>query len=115
WTLLTKAAPSDAFEYSPHQGYRITYEDASAVIELLAHMASDWRIYNLIEAIVESAIGSTAEIKRPQRAELIRRLDSLIETKFPAPGSIEHDGYKIIARAQVNRLRLPGDALDPDG
>lgn len=106
WTLLTKVPPGEAFDRRPHQGYTIDYEDACAVIELLNDMCTDWRISSLIDAVVESTVHSTAEISRPQRADIAIRLENLVTSKFPAPRFIQHEGYRVVGQARINRLRL---------
>ena len=110
--ILTKLLWSEPYELRPGTGYDITFEEANTVISLMRQMTCDWRIYYLIEALVDSAVLSAYRdnFKRPQRAELIRQLEELADHKFPSPKYIKHQGYVVAARAQINRMKDPTDA-----
>lgn len=105
WVILTQVPPTDKFDHRPQTGYEIDFEDANAVVDIISEMRRDWSMYALVEAVVDSVIRSRSTISRAQRAELVRRLENIAARKFPAPGHISHDGYQIVALAQINRLR----------
>ncbi|MBB4635621.1 AAA family ATPase [Longimicrobium terrae] len=114
WTILNKLPPGESLIRRPHQGGELTFEDASTVVQIMEEMIVDWRMYSLLESLVEGALASKTAMKRPQVAELVRRLEDLVNAKVPTTRNIQHEGYRIAARAQINQLRPPGEVLLAD-
>jgi hypothetical protein len=76
-------------------------------------MSQDSRIYSIIVAIADSVgDGNRDRLNRSQRAELARQLEELVAVKFPAARFIRHDGFAVVALAEINRIR-DRDALKP--
>lgn len=90
----------------------LSFEMASSVIGILRRITEDATIYMYIERLVD-AIDTTHNptISRSQKAELARRLAITLDNKLPAPGFIEHEGYVLVAEAQLNRIRDKRDRV----
>ncbi len=104
--LLRGTPPDDPYDSAGEEGFDISYETVAKLCQLMERMDSDGLIYSIVESIVESVVHSRSREKfsRPQRAEIGRLLSRVIEAKLPAPGHIAHEGYKIIAQAQIRRI-----------
>lgn len=79
--------------------------------KILGKIESDSLSYGFFSEIVNNV-----EIKknknlytREQRADLLTRLKGLL-SKFPSPKFIQHEGYRILAEAQIGRLEKIGAA-----
>lgn len=101
--LLRHVPASDPYDSSSGR-YRITWEDTEQICALLPKLRVDVEIYSFITALVESARWKENQIPRSQQLELARRLESIVQTKLPAAGFISHNGFRVIAMAQVARL-----------
>lgn len=111
FVIFRKVAPSDPFEYRSRRGYDISFEEANHILALMREMSADWQVYGFIEGLVDSAIGSSrTKLNRGQKAEIVRQLDEIVSTKFPQSRNIQHQGYALAGRAQVNKMR---DSLPP--
>lgn len=103
--ILQRILPNEPYEYKPNQGYDIKYEDVVDLIELLDRIEDDGWIYLIITYIVDSIQKYKNNFTiREQVPDIAKRLSALIGKKLPCPKNIKHDGYKIIASAEVARL-----------
>ena len=112
WTILTRVPPYDAYDDRRHSGYVITYEQACALVELMSEMQADWMIYGFVEKLVDSALRPDSKVNYTQKQYLADILENLVRNKLPSQRFIRHQGYLVIAEAQVNRLRI-GSARRP--
>ncbi len=108
--ILRKQFSTDPYDYSSKQGYKVTYEEMLDLCELINLLFADYRIYEYIEIIADSITSTYGKGKftRPQKLDIGDRLDKIIEEKLPDTNNIKHDGYKIISKAQVNRIKQIG-------
>ena len=105
--LMRQQPPSDPEDSIPKQGYDITYSILISVCNLLSQMDTDSGIYYWIEQIADSLLAKKNELRinNPQRLDISRRLEEIATTKLPSTRHIKHNGFRIIALAQVYRIR----------
>src|SRR5690606_30754871 len=85
--------------------YRITYEDALEVCELIPRMREDSAIYHHIESICESLARNPSSLNRNQKLDITGRLEKIVDQCFPSPDGIQHGGYEVVSLAQIYRLK----------
>ncbi|WP_079506907.1 hypothetical protein [Mesobacillus jeotgali] len=105
--FLTKATPMDPYDGIQGQGYDINYEDIIDLCELIDKAELDSLIFSIITDIVDSIMDNrySRKFTIQQKLDIAKRLESLVETKLPNERHIKHDGYKIVSRAQIMKLR----------
>lgn len=89
--------------------FQLSYEEAVDICELLERVDEDGLIYQQVTRIVNSALwkNNRSSFSQQQKADLALRLGTLVKTKLPNPRFIKHDGFKIVAEAQICRLTRP--------
>lgn len=101
--LLRKQLLSDPVD--ANATYKVIYEDALDICELLPKMTEDGAIHYFIEAICDSIERSSSVLNRNQKADILGRLETITDKYFPTVNGIQHEGYKIIALAQIYRAK----------
>src|SRR6185437_8871960 len=74
--------------------------------KLAKELTVDSRIYSAISIVgrtLSSKYGKTT-FSQQQRVSIAGKLQALIDNKLPVSDYIKHDGYKVLSRAQVNRI-----------
>jgi hypothetical protein len=107
--ILRKKPLSDPYEDRGYQGYEVDYEAIIDTIEVVREMERDAHVYYSLECIAQtlSARQFRNLFTRQQRAAIADRLKEITSIKFPDQRNITHEGYKIIADAQIARLQRP--------
>lgn len=107
--LLRRISPWDPYHERAGVIYPLTYDDASALVELAGMMESDSSIDSVVADLCRSLMGheNLVRIKSAQRAELIRNLRKIVAERLPAARFIQHDGYSIVAEGAMATV---GDA-----
>ena len=107
--ILERRVPSDPYE-AHDNGYDIQYKDAVDIIELAVEIGHDSLVYSVIVALADtlSSARLSSKFTRQQQADLVRRIECLIDTKFPDANNIRHDGYAIASEAQLLRFHRHG-------
>ena len=107
--ILKRYIPSDPYE-THETGYQIRYQDAVDVTELASKVGQDNMVYSIIVALADtlSTSSSSSRFTRQQKAEVVRSIENLIDTKFPDQDNIQHDGFAIASKAQLLRLERSG-------
>lgn len=105
--ILKKELPSDPYESLHGSGYILDYEEALDICELLNLMNTDTIIYKYIEDISNSIFLKRNRycFTEQQKIDIANRINKIISNKLPDPKNIKHDGYKIIALAQIARIQ----------
>lgn len=107
--LLRQQPPNEPYDALPGKGYNnLTYESIISVCELLNEMDRDWQIYGYISAIADSIMSARRNrLSNEQILDIASRFERIISSKLPDPTKrhITHNGYEIIARAEVIRIR----------
>ena len=105
--ILQKNLPSDPYESICGDGYILKYEEALDICELLNLMSTDTNIYKYIEDISNSIFlkKNKYHFTEQQKIDIATRIEKIILIKLPDPKNIKHDGFKIVALAQVARIQ----------
>lgn len=105
--LLRKLPASDPYETLWEHDYQLTYDEMVDLCSLLGLIEVDSTIAHMIESIATSVIAGRQKnrFSKQQLQAIIDRLKQIIPTKFPSPRYIQHNGYAILARAQITRIR----------
>ena len=104
--ILEQHVPSDPYEQHDN-GYKIKFQDAVDVAELASKISQDNFVYRIIVALADtlSSPSLSTKFSRQQKAELVRRIENLIDSKFPDQHNIQHEGFKIASEAQLLRIQ----------
>jgi len=105
--ILQKSLPSNPYESLHGVGYILEYEEALDICELLNLMSTDTAIYKYIEDISNSIFLKKNRdcFTEQQKIDIANRINIIISNKLPDPKNIKHDGYKIVALAQIARIQ----------
>lgn len=105
--LFRNRPPSDPYDYWGRQGFNISYEAIIDICELINRIDVDIWIYMAVEYIADTIIVQKRkhQITRSQIADIVGRLENIVNTKLPNPKYIIHDGWKIAAQAQLERVK----------
>lgn len=111
--ILRKQPPDDPYDDLGEEGYELTYEEVVDICELISLIEQDNLIYRFVKDISNSVASGRGRdtFSQQQRTDIVRRLKEVIGKRLPNPKFIRHDGYKVIALAQVLRIeqaRLQG-------
>ena len=106
--LFRNVSPGDPEHYKTWAGYEITYSRLQQICDLVDRSTSDWLIYRVVERTIDSLVAKKNEerLKGSQKDDIFRRLCGIVEAKLPDNRHIRHDGYKVIAKVQLNRYRV---------
>lgn len=106
--ILRKKPLSEPYDETLYdQGYKISYQEIIDLCDLLERMENDSKICFYIKSICDSIDSKYLKdrIAREQKSDIINRLNNLIDAKLPDLRNIQHEGYKIAAKAQLARLQ----------
>lgn len=108
--IIFKNNPFDAFERQQKIEQRLSYEEIGELIIIANNIFSDNLLYCIISDIsqIVASKRNRSVISSQQKGEIIRKLEALINSKLPNPEFINHDGWKILAIAQLERIRHSG-------
>lgn len=103
--LITKRLPTEPYDTADGPPGRVGYEDFLDVYEVLGRLEADSVVYCQLESLVDRMEKRfRAEFSKPQIADILQKLRDFVARKFPNPGYITHEGFKILAEAQIARL-----------
>jgi len=104
--LLRGVWTYEPYENKRRDRFQLSYEDALDITELLHKIEQDVEIYSFLHSVVESALWrqNRSAFTQQQKADLAQRLMEVVEKKLPNPRFIKHDGFKVLAKAQIARL-----------
>ena len=103
--ILRKTPLSEPFRSSDVGEYDMDQNDAAALLDILQTMEEDGHIFSVLKNICSSLTAKRNEsrIRRTQVRDYLNTLRELVNSKFPFPENIKHDGYKIAATAYILR------------
>ncbi|AWG23218.1 hypothetical protein FFWV33_17640 [Flavobacterium faecale] len=81
-----------------------SYNDLSKCISAFKNVDRDLEIFRVIEKIADKISHKEANLNTTQISYIVDELDTIIETKLPDSINIQHEGYKIISKVQLNRI-----------
>ena len=103
--ILNKTVTADPYDTNRKKPNKLSYDEVIDIITLLNEIDYDSFVASLIDKLVDSIDAWRNSFTQQQKAEIGRLLDVIIEGKFPNDKYIKHEGYKIISRAQLYRIR----------
>lgn len=105
--LLYKKSPYDPIDSPPGEGGNLSYEEVLDICELIERVTVDYLIYSLIKEIADSIVSSKRRhsFSKEQKFDITARLTTIIENKLPVQNYIKHDGYLLISKAEVLRIK----------
>lgn len=101
--LAQKSMPQDPYDSEGITTLQIEYGEILDICDLANLMETDSYIYWSIKTVCKALDRKKRNDKysREQKSEIIRRLEEIIKNKLPSPKYITHEGFKIIALAQL--------------
>lgn len=112
--LIFKTDPSEPVDESSPQVGRVRYDEAIDVCNLLNEFCCDGPLYlsvtRLCDAIADKA--NKNALSGEQRQAISQRLEATIQSQFPRPGFVSHDGFAIAALAALYRCSRRRDDGD---
>jgi hypothetical protein len=101
--MVTKRSNLDPWADALCEIQRCTHEEMLDVIQLIRHMFEDSTIYGSVDLAVKAIISrpNRTSFTRGQRADYARALTDLVDAKLPDKDNIQHQGYKILAKAHI--------------
>jgi len=105
-SILTKTPSSDPYEFAPNDGCFLCYEDAVEICKIMDLFSTDTNIYTYTVTIASSILNKINRLKytAQQKNDIANRIQLIIDNKLPDQDNIKHNGYKIIAQAQLYRI-----------
>ncbi len=103
--ILTKRTRTDPYDGTLNDPYEISHTEILDICDLLDLMDRDWTICSYMEAIVSSIVSRHhhKSFTYQEKAEITGRLQKIAD-RLPNKRHIKHDGFKIVAQAQMARL-----------
>ena len=92
----------DVMELDIKTTYELTYSDFNDLNTLIDHMTDENELFQIVEVIARSlrTTNKSLEPLSSQQKNAVRDTTSaIVEKKYPAPGGISHEGYKIACQA----------------
>jgi len=92
----------DVMEIDIKTTYELTYSDFNDLNMLIDHMTDENEIFQIVEVIARSlrTTNRTLDPLSTQQKNAVREATAaIVEKKYPAPGGISHEGYKIACQA----------------
>jgi len=105
--LLFKQPSTEPYEYWSQQGLNVSYEDIIDVCDIADQIDADVYISRIIEWVADTLCARSRRDRysQQQKADLVRRLEALVNSKLPNPRYIKHNGWKIASLAQIERIK----------
>lgn len=111
--ILRHAYPFDPFEHRSATGFNITYGEALEIIDILNHISADDLFYEIASDLCDSILGSSeSRFDRKSAADIGQQLETIARKKLPDSRGIKHDGFLLLALAEVARLSRDESAFD---
>lgn len=105
----------DYIELDIKSTYELSYSDYIDLNTLIDHMTDENELFQIVEVIsrsIRSSNRSISPLSTQQKKAILGTTTAIVEKKFPAPGGISHDGYKIASQAVLKYAS--GSFLTPD-
>jgi len=90
--LLFKQPSTEPYEYWSQQGLNVSYEDIIDVCDIADQIDADVYISRIIEWVADTLCARSRRDRysQQQKADLVRRLEALVNSKLPNPRYIRH-------------------------
>ena len=105
--ILINHPLSDPFDKTTTSKAIVDYEKLLDICEIIDKIENDAFLYRIIEKVSDNikARKKWATLSKDQLNDILTKLNNTIITKLPNLSYIKHDGYKIIATAQLLSIR----------
>lgn len=113
--VVRRQSLEEPFYIGGEMARELTYTDVLQLLSTAQHVSDESAVYRCIRAISSSVNRYPTALSREQLDYVSTRCDDLILKKLPQSTGIQHEGYLLLAQAQVCRIReqtLKGAALD---
>jgi hypothetical protein len=101
---VTKRIPFEVYEQELYK-YNCDYNDLTKALCALNLIQTDATMYVQIDSICKAILNNKENLSNPQINDLTDKLETLIENKLPDNINIKHQGYKLLAKAKVGKLK----------
>ena len=102
--ILTKCSIEDPYD-NDYKCKKLTIEEVSDCCKILEKIKTDSIIYKKLKVLCDIISNVENNFTREQLANTISRLQKVIDNNLPDRLNISHQGYKIVSKAQLLRLR----------
>jgi len=84
-----------------------SYSDIIFILNVLERCGRDASICNYVEKIVDIICdkGATQWFTNPEKAQIIGRMEKIVEENLPTSRFIKHEGFKLLALAQILKAK----------
>ncbi len=106
--LFRHAPLSEPFDVHAGTVYRVALDDMLEICELSRELTADTSIVAVARRLADSIAAEANKFSSNQRESIAGTLDEIIGERLPAPDGIGHNGYVLVARAHVGRIRREG-------
>lgn len=103
--ICRKVPASDSYSENTERPYNLSYEDITEIIDVLELLSDDAGMYEYISVIVDAAKKRKPAISQQQKAEIVKRLQSLVRSALPSKSGIAHNGWVVVSNAEILRLQ----------
>ncbi|PKN35610.1 MAG: hypothetical protein CVU61_01960 [Deltaproteobacteria bacterium HGW-Deltaproteobacteria-19] len=111
--LINNEVPSEIYDYANKSSNRIDYDIFIDVYEAMMNCEADDIVYHTLKSLVDNIYKRLRkEFSKIQITDILQKLKTLIDIKLPNPDYIKHEGYKILAEAQIARLERDKNSWD---
>jgi hypothetical protein len=109
--IITKCYKEPYYNPGNTKGKKLTKDEIRDLISLLGKIDEDSKMFYVILEITESIDTYRNNFTKNEKAEFARELEEISRKRFPNKKFIKHDGYLIIALAQIFKIRdtKPGE------
>ncbi|MBC7999512.1 MAG: hypothetical protein IAF58_16285 [Leptolyngbya sp.] len=106
-TIFRKRSVNEPYKAADTPGYELDGDEVASILDVLKDMAEDSSILSVIQDLCASLASkkNTSTIRRSQVRDFLNSIEGVIQEKLPDKRNIQHDGFKIAARAHVLRAR----------
>ena len=108
--LLNKQPPGEPFDDSGALKPQCSFSDVRHLLELCDETEDDTLLFRVFERIAGESTSKRASdrLTRDHKAEISRRMADIAERRLPMSGRIQHEGYRVLCRAQALRVAPQG-------
>lgn len=105
--ILNEVMPSEPVDFDTNRESKLEPEEIHDLVDLLGRIETDVRVYKILEGIVEVILEDKHQrtYDRTLRIDVEGKLREIAEDSFPNTEFIQHDGYLILAKADLILLK----------
>src|SRR5579883_1729602 len=104
--FLYRTVPGDPYLTLTPSDHGLTYANLLDICAVIEQVEQDYVVAALVEELADAVALARREnrLAREQQRNLAERIRSLIETRLPQVENIQHEGFKVLALAQILRI-----------